>query len=399
MKGAHLVSHARSSLWRGSLVIAAALLLFAQSFSDAGRTQGPLLRDWENFDFAKQAIQPAQIKRLSLEDLKLLRGLVFGRHGRIFKDPEIRNYLRERPWYRPDPEFRNSSLNETERRNLDLIRESEAKLHSQIEPGDMRFYQNGVITQRQLGEHTGAEWRILRAEVEALHGRRFDDEPWLQEYFEERYWYRPDDKYDPKQLTAVERRNIATIDAARKAQRQVALSPGDMELFQKTAITEEMLSGLGLYELRILRNEVYARRGRQFRTEWISQYFYSQPWYEPLDDPRREPELSAIEKRNVETIVKYENRLKEELSTRPISQSLLDGLFLEDARKLRHEIYARHGKVFKDKWLQKYFASFSWYKPDPQFKESSLSPIEKKNVALILAYEQKATSVMDAIEG
>ncbi len=27
------------------------------------------------------------------------------------------------------------------------------------------------------------------AEVEAVHGKRFDDEPWLQKYFEERYWY------------------------------------------------------------------------------------------------------------------------------------------------------------------------------------------------------------------
>ena len=68
-----------------------------------------------------------------------------------------------------------------------------------------------------------------------------------------------------------------------------------MEHFQKTEIKEEMLNGLGLYELRLLRNEIYARRGRQFRTEWIAQYFYSQPWYEAREY-MYEPELSDVEK-------------------------------------------------------------------------------------------------------
>jgi hypothetical protein len=171
-----------------------------------------------------------------------------------------------------------------------------------------------------------------------------------------------------------------------------------MELFQTHLLTEEMLHGLGLHELRLLRNEVYARRGRTFGSGWLQQHFEFQPWYEP-SPTKREPQLSEIEKKNVETIVKYENRLREELSTKAVSQSLLDGLFLEDARKLRNEIYARHGKVFKEKWLQKYFSSFDWYKPNPQFTEKSLSQIERQNVAAILAYERDATSVLNAIEG
>ena len=73
--------------------------------------------------------------------------------------------------------------------------------------------------------------------------------------------------------------------------------------------------------------------------------------------------------------------------------------FLEDARKLRQEIYARHGKVFKDRWLQKYFQSFDWYKPNPRYSDAVLSAVERQNVASIAAYEKKATSVMDAIEG
>jgi hypothetical protein len=383
------------SILRGALVVC---LLFLTQFSILAAAGGEAIKEWESFDFSKQRIELAQVEDLSLSDLKLLRGIIFGRHGRVFKDYEIREYLKGRPWYKPDPNFQNSALNSTERDNLDIIREAEARQHEYIEPGDLRFYRDRLITDEQLGGHTGAEWRVLRAEVEAIHGKRFDDEAWLQTYFEERYWYTANPGYDPKLLSEIERKNIDTIMAAHKKQRKLALSPGDMELFQTHLLTEEMLHGLGLHELRLLRNEVYARRGRTFGSGWLQQYFDFQPWYEP--SPKRgEPQLSEIEKKNVETIVKYENRLREELSTKAVSQSLLDGLFLEDARKLRNEIYARHGKVFKEKWLQKYFSSFDWYKPNPQFTEKSLSQIERQNVATILAYERDATSVLNAIEG
>lgn len=157
-----------------------------------------------------------------------------------------------------------------------------------------------------------------------------------------------------------------------------------------------MLKGLGLYELRILRNEIYARRGRRFRTPWIQQYFYSQPWYDPLPN-FREPQLSTVETKNIATIVNLENKIHQELSAKPISPELLQGLFLEEARKLRNEIYARHGRIFKDRWLQGYFASFKWYRPNPNFSESSLNEIERKNGETILAYERTAEREMSRI--
>src|SRR5260370_160423 len=74
-------------------------------------------------------------------------------------------------------------------------------------------------------------------------------------------------------------------------------------------------------------------------------------WYQ-ADSTFREPALLPVEHQNVETIVAYENRIHEQLSGRAIDPDLLRGLYLEDARKLRDEIYARHGKVFPNRWLQ-----------------------------------------------
>jgi hypothetical protein len=356
------------------------------------------VKPWQQFDFAHNAIKPSEIESLPLDDLKLLRGIVFGRHGRIFKDPDIKTYLERTSWYKADTGFQNSMLNDLERRNLDLIREAEASKHEHVEPGDMRYWRTRPVTPKKLGTHSGAEWKVLVAEVEAIHGRRFDDDPWLQQYFDERYWYVPTARYESKKLSTIERKNLDIIAVAQKKQRNVALLPGDMELFENKTISEQMLRGLSLHELRLLRNEIYARHGRVFRAVWLQQYFAFQPWY-LANENFKDEELSGSDKLNVEMIVKYENRIHEELGTKPVTRGLLQGLFLEDASQMRQEIYARHGKVFKEPWLQKYFASFDWYKADPNFADASLSEIEKKNVATIQAYEKRAVTAMSTIEG
>lgn len=373
------------------------LLAVITVVSFTANAQDPL-EPWKSFDFSRKSIKPAQIQKFEIHELKLLRGLVFGRHGRVFKDSVIKFFLEEQPWYKPNPEFSNSMLNDTERRNLDVIRIAEAAKHATIQPGDMRYWRDRTIPARKLGKHSAAEWKVLTAEIEAIHGKRFDEEPWLQRYFEERYWYSASEKYDPKKLSAVERKNLEILSGAQKRQRKVALLPGDLEFFENRRITEQMLNGLSLHELRLLRNEIYARHGRIFRTEWLSQYFWNQPWYLGNENFKDE-ELSANDKLNVETIVKYENRIHQELSSKEITSALLEGLFLEDAVQMRQEIYARHGKTFKEPWLQKYFSSFDWYTADPNFTEASLTEVEKKNIATIAAYEKRAVTAMSTIEG
>lgn len=372
-----------------------AVFLVAGSFS--AQAQDSMQR-WQNFDFSKTALKSADLVPVPLEDLKLMRGIVFGRHGRVFKDAEIATYLTAQDWYKPNHDFQNSMLNATENRNLDLIRDAEASKHETVQPGDMRYWRTRTLTTKKLGLHSGAEWRVLRAEVEAIHGKRLS-EPWLQQYFDERYWYKPSDNYDPSKLSALEEKNLLTIAAAQKKSRKLALAPGDMELFENKLISEQMLHGLSLNELRLLRNEVYARHGRQFQAPWLSQYFFSQAWYQPNENFKDE-ELSGPDKQNVETIVAYEKKIHDDLGRKPITRSLLEGLFVEDAVKMRQEIYARRGKVFtKEPWFQTYFESFAWYKTNPEFTDAELTELEKRNIATIAAYEKKAVSAMSVIEG
>ena len=74
-----------------------------------------------------------------------------------------------------------------------------------------------------------------------------------------------------------------------------------------------------------------------------------------------------------------------------LSEEDIEGLSAKELRLARNEIYARHGRKFKDKTLQKYFDGKSWYEgeyePD-EFQETWLSLLERKNAAFLLAKEK-----------
>ena len=354
-----------------------------------------------NFDFSKKLVTRKQLDALKndvVDELELVRGIVFGKRGRIFKERRIQDYLEKQAWYKPNKNFSNNMLSAMERKNIDLIREAEAAKHDFIQPGDLRFWEKREITEDNLAPNTAAEWRVLIAEMEAIHGKTFPDEPWLQKYFEERYWYKANPNYNSSMLSEMDRKNLATIMAARDKQRKVAVSPGDMDKFQNAPLTEEMLAGATLNELRIMRNEFWARRGKRFTTPGFRAFYEWQDWYKPLKNQKL-VKLTATEEANVKVIENYEMKIREKITSEILPPETFEGLFIEDLRVLRNEIYARHGRVFKDAKLQKTFAEMSWYKPDPNFKDEMLSEVEVKNLASIKQAEEMAVSKFEEIEG
>ena len=356
---------------------------------------------FHTLDFAKSKLTKLKIAKLkedeNADDFALLRGVVFGKHGRVFKERSIQDYLEKQSWYKPNAKFSNSVLTALERTNLDLIRITEAEKHPFIEPGDMRIWRAKEIKDDNLRDYTGAELTILIAEIEAIHGKTFSEE-WLKKYFNERYWYKEDPAYDASTLTAIERKNIERLITEKDKGRKTAISIGDMDNFQTVALTEDKLTGLNILELRILREEFYARHGKKFDEPGIRDYFNWRDWYKPVKN-QKGIKLNAIEQKNVDLLAAQENKLREWLATTEIDENFLGPLFAEDLRVLRNEMYARHGRVFKDPKLQEYFLSQSWYKPDPTFTDDMLSEIEAKNLVKIREAEESATSKFSEAEG
>ena len=359
-------------------------------------------QNWDKIDYAKKKITKARLAKLSsdgvVDELALLRGVVFGKRGRIFKERSIQEYLEKQAWYKPKATFTNAVLTKLERDNLDAIRLAEAERHDSVQPGDLRLWQTREIPDDKIYAASASDWRILIAEVEAIHGKRFDDEPWLQKYFEERYWYRANANYLPTVLNEFERKNLEKFNAKRDEDRAVGLSVGDMDKFQNAPLPEELLKNLSMNDLRMIRNEFWARRGRIFTTPGFKQMFEWRDWYKPEKDQSK-VKLNAIEEQNVRLIEREEAKLREKISTEPITQQTVDGLFVEDLRVLRNEIYAKHGRIFKDPNLQKYFAAQPWYQPNPDFKDENLTEIESKNLAVIKEVEEYSISKFSEAEG
>jgi hypothetical protein len=86
--------------------------------------------------------------------------------------------------------------------------------------------------------------------------------------------------------------NEASINGLYQQASQVLLSPSDLTSFSR-------------YDLKIMRNEIYARHGYIFETPEMKSYFSQQSWYKGQYNDVTSM-LSNIEKQNIELIKKYE---------------------------------------------------------------------------------------------
>lgn len=79
----------------------------------------------------------------------------------------------------------------------------------------------------------------------------------------------------------------------------------------KRYLQESDLEGFGAEELKLARNELYARYGRRFNDEALQAYFDEKDWYEGIYSPEEFPEdlLSDIVKFNRDFIVEYEKKM------------------------------------------------------------------------------------------
>jgi hypothetical protein len=92
---------------------------------------------------------------------------------------------------------------------------------------------------------------------------------------------------------------------ARPAVAQVPGSvPGRYPQASQRLLTDADLSGMSADDLRLMRNEIFARRGYIFNDAGLRDYFQAQAWYRPVS--RDDVKLSAVEQANVAKIRAFE---------------------------------------------------------------------------------------------
>lgn len=83
------------------------------------------------------------------------------------------------------------------------------------------------------------------------------------------------------------------------------------------AVTDADVLGMSLAELRIARNEIFARHGRQFNDAFLNKWFYSKTWYLSIPqkyspsyfDANKPSPMSALEIANIDFISMYEKAI------------------------------------------------------------------------------------------
>lgn len=83
------------------------------------------------------------------------------------------------------------------------------------------------------------------------------------------------------------------------------LSQGRYPEASTRLLTSKDLSGLDVLQLKIMRNEIFARHGYVFKAPDMKAHFGQQPWYKPLY-PDVTSKLSAVERSNIDMIKQAE---------------------------------------------------------------------------------------------
>ena len=151
--------------------------------------------------------------------------------------------------------------------------------------------------------------------------------------------------------------------------------------------------------IRLARNEIYARHGYEFNSLELQRYFKQYAWYQPHT---KKVQLNVTERENVAFLLASERRqqsapqvqthtvvgeyLMPDSSRRYLTAQELSHYSRKKLRLIRNEIFARHGYVFNSADLNRHFLDQSWYRG--KGKSVTLSKIEQNNVNLIKRLEK-----------
>ncbi|MDP2313180.1 MAG: YARHG domain-containing protein, partial [Pseudomonadota bacterium] len=211
------------------------------------------------------------------------------------------------------------------------------------------LYYDHVLTAAELQGRTLRDLSLMRNTVFARAGNPFV-KPWLDQHFRAQPWYAPKDTVDLSTLSDADRANVALLaDAEARVSRdelvarraaigaKKAISPEDtVELSLIGAALGEwsgaadvpvadrnpledpnvlagqlavgQLDEMSRRDLRLLRNTIYARHGRPFKSAVLQTYFADKAWYQPRDS-YKDAQLTEVDKRNIQLVQSMEDRL------------------------------------------------------------------------------------------
>jgi hypothetical protein len=245
-----------------------------------------------------------ELVKLGNWELRIMLNEIFARHGYEFnKNSKIMSYFNSQDWYVKTPKVSrngaiiyNNYLSGTEKDNILLIKNT-IKDFSDIPsqdylPGKHPQGSTMKLTLNDIKKATQSDqWKlkVMRNEIFARHGYVFRSDK-IGNYFKNQPWYDSrilDEKFNfyHYYLTKIEKFNIAQIRTIELKENcfQINYHGKYPSTSRKKLTIDEIvkLTGSNKNELRIMRNEIFARHGYKFKTQEMRYYFEKQAWIKP----------------------------------------------------------------------------------------------------------------------
>ncbi|MSP63971.1 MAG: YARHG domain-containing protein [Myxococcales bacterium] len=257
------------------------------------------------------------LENKTLRELALLRNTIYARYGwDAFRKPWLKAHFHAQPWFTPNPRFSYKLLTNADRKNAHFIglREqsfTESELSRRQDDIDARY--GRVWADVPEWEAGGKKVRACARPKGVDDERDHDEDASRDCRYRKAKWYKADPKFSRDTISQDDKIELGLLSRARG---QFALDDGARE--EKESALDRLLPVAGLRQLsmrdlRILRNTIYARRGRRFKSKILQEHFQGMGWYR-LDPAYTDKLLTATDQRNIALLKSVENEFGGPLS-------------------------------------------------------------------------------------
>jgi hypothetical protein len=280
--------------------------------------------------FTEVRCKGGQLDGKSLRDLSIMRNTIYARYGWDgYRKPWLREHFHAQAWFKPNPKFTYKVLSEADKKNAHFIGTKEQSFTStQLERmrDDVFAHRGKVWNDKPEWElKNGKKVKSCKTPKNAVDAEQEGAEFSRDCRYEKEKWYTANPKFSESELTADDKIELGLLARAMGEfaldSEQRGKSEGSLDRLLKI----EELRQLSLRDLRILRNTIYAKRGRPFKSQILRDHFAGLGWYK-VNDAYTDKLLSANDNRNISLIRSVENEFGGPLSDEDwLTEPAVDG--------------------------------------------------------------------------
>ena len=224
------------------------------------------------------------------------------------------------PWFKPNPRFNYKLLSDVDKKNAHFIGAYEHSLYdTELRRRRDEIYARAGKIFPDKPTWTTRDGKEVKA-CERPKGARCADEECGYSassypgcYYAKQPWYTPDPKFSEEKINPTDRIELGLLSRALGEFATDEDKRGQSERSLDRLLSLAELRALSLRDLRLLRNTIYARRGRAFKSPVLRDHFARMDWYK-VDAAYSDAALTKNDTRNIALIRSVENEFGGALS-------------------------------------------------------------------------------------